>query len=274
MDIMNFGTEIAPGKYRLHSRFATVYNYQNAEKIISLVTPQIGFGPNNIVCSKLPAAAPDCVSLAENNLRIGTESFSLPTPCFYHAKNYSGKPAELRTILVKLGQEIPFSDHSLGFLLQPHLTKNFTTTFQQAFLHHMQDSIADLTLNSLPQIATEIKGAGFGLTPSGDDFICGALYALHYLSSLFHKDYQSQLQMVYQNALGANLISNTFLYFAYQNKYYRNFYRFLEALASGNPAQMQQRAKQILTTGHSSGSDTLTGFIFTMKEVMNDQELG
>ena len=117
-----------------------------------------------------------------------------------------------------------------------------------------------------------MKGVGFGLTPSGDDFNCGILYALNYVNEIINNELSEIIKECYLNSLGNNLISNTFLKFAYLNKFYENFYQLLEALKQNNTKAISFYTNKIIGSGHTSGSDMLTGFIVTIKGVLNDKK--
>ena len=273
MNILDFGTEIETGEYFLHSDFSSVYNYQKERQIISLVTRDIGRGPNNIVCSKLPPDIPTRLEVKSSQIKFGSTTLFFSVEQKSSADFICEDVAKLQLLIDNLSQHLHFSTDSLAFILQPSMTRHFTSGFKLALSEHVQESLQKAG-NDLAEIAKRIKGVGFGLTPSGDDFICGMLYALHYLRPIILDDYQEIIQQVYANSQGNNLISNTFLYYAYKNKYYQNFHEFLSAISDNNENGIIDAAQKITESGHSSGSDMLTGFIFTLKEVLNDQKLG
>ena len=66
-------------------------------------------------------------------------------------------------------------------------------------------------------------------------------------------------------------LPNTFLKFAYLNNYYENFYNLLKALEENNKKDISHYANRTVNKGHTSGSDMLTGFILTLKGVINDK---
>ena len=72
----------------------------------------------------------------------------------------------------------------MGFILFKEEEKYFQSSFEKAFVKKVKNSLKDFSFDILPSIAQKMKGLGFGLTPSGDDFNCGVLYALHYLKDI------------------------------------------------------------------------------------------
>ena len=107
------------------------------------------------------------------------------------------------------------SPQSLGFLIFPKNEIFFQTTFEKAFLAHVKNTVQNISLENLPTITKSMKGVGFGLTPSGDDFNCGILYALNYLNEIMNNGFSKTIKKCYLNSIGDNLISNTFLKYAY-----------------------------------------------------------
>ncbi len=63
-----------------------------------------------------------------------------------------------------------------------------------------------------------------------------------------------------------------FLKYAYLNQYYENFYGLLKSLKQKNNNKIIYYADKTINSGHTSGSDIITGFILTIKGVLNDQK--
>jgi hypothetical protein len=298
MYILNIGHNIKKGKYNLHSKFKNVFNYSIDRDIVSLVSSEVGSGPNNIVLSKFPEFAKKTMTISNNKLIIGNTAlqidFSEPqTVENIFLNNRSDLLKKIEILIDNISDKI--STKSLGFLLFPENEVFFKTAFEKAFLNHVKKTITNIFLEKLPVITKKMKGTGFGLTPSGDDFNCGVLYALNYLnrhsrSTPMHMsvpdsgaelklevasgDLSEIIEECYSNSVGNNLISNTFLKYAYLNLYYENFYELLKALKQNNTKNISYYAEKVINSGHTSGSDMITGFILTIKGVLNDQKSG
>ena len=273
MNILNFGDCIKNGKYKLHSKFKSVHNYTNNRDLVSLVSKEVGRGPNNIVLNNFPELAEQILVISNQQLSIGNTAL--------HIKQVEPRLKEdiyINDITILLSRIKILSDNisdkispkSLGFLLFPKNEIFFKTTFEKVLLTHVKQAVQNISIEKLPTITKHMKGVGFGLTPSGDDFNCGILYALNYLNEILSRNFSEIIKDCYSNSIGNNLISNTFLKFAYSNNYYENFYELLKALKQNN--DISHYVNKVISSGQTSGSDMLTGFILTIKGVLNDQK--
>ncbi|MDP8201613.1 MAG: DUF2877 domain-containing protein [Candidatus Tenebribacter burtonii] len=275
MEILNFGSSIKNGNYILHSEFKNVHNYTNNVELISLVSTKIGAGPNNIVLNNFPLQAEQILTISNPTISIGnTALYIIPVELlskeYIYINNISVLLSRIKLILNELSDYI--SPKSLGFLLFPDNENFFNSIFEKALLAHVKKTVQKISLENIPTIAKNMKGVGIGLTPSGDDFNCGILYALNYLNEILSKDFTEIIEACYLNSTGNNLISNTFLRYAFLNKYYENFHELLKALKDNDKLKISIYIKKIINTGHTSGSDMLSGFILTIKGVLNDKK--
>lgn len=107
-------------------------------------------------------------------------------------------------------------------------------------------------------------GLGIGLTPSGDDFLCGVLAGLT-LEQRGQKAFACELRREIMNNLGrTNEISQTFLKCAAADEYSEA----VQMIFKGNTSQALKEMRKI---GHSSGMDTLCGIIYASKILKNIQ---
>ncbi|NQT65372.1 MAG: DUF2877 domain-containing protein, partial [FCB group bacterium] len=230
MNILNFGNCIENGNYKLHSKFKSVHNYINDQELVSLVSSDIGKGPNNIVLNNLPHLAEQTLFISSQTLTIGNTALHIVQAKPQTEENiFINNKSDLLSIIENLSDEIldKMSPKSLGFLLFPDKEQFFQTSFEKAFVNHVKQAVQNIFLENFPAIAKKMKGVGFGLTPSGDDFNCGILYALNYLNEIMSDDFSEIIEDCYSNSISNNLISNTFLKYAYSNQYYENFYGLL-----------------------------------------------
>jgi len=278
MNIIDFGSCISSGKYILHSSFQNVHNYSSNQDLISLVMPSIGSGPNNIVLTNIPEKPLKNIVVNSSEIQFGNHIISIKQDIFSEELDiYIADPIQLfeknQVIIAKIPTFV--AHNSLAFLLysglETNLESNFKTSFEKAFLKHVKFAVEGFSLNSLPDVTSKMKGLGFGLTPSGDDFNCGMLYGLNYLNIILEIDLKETIEEVYKNGLGKNLISNTFLKFASLNEYYEKFYNLLKALKSGSDEEIINNAIKVTQAGHSSGSDMLTGFLLTVQGVLREK---
>ncbi|MEA1972034.1 MAG: DUF2877 domain-containing protein, partial [Candidatus Cloacimonadota bacterium] len=240
-------------------------------EIISLVNNKIGLGPNNILISNFPNNAEQTINIENAKLFIGNTALKIDdTDIYKKIKIDIDNLEELQYIIYKLKENLNLKSKSLGFLINPEKKIHLESTFDKIFFHQVRRNVMDFSFNNLPNISKKMKGLGFGLTPSGDDFNSGILYGLNLLNTIEGIELSKLIDDCYQNSLGKNLISNTFLKFAYLNEYYDNFYNLMLSLKSKNSKTISYYRNRVIDSGHTSGSDMLTGFILTLKGGLND----
>ncbi|MCF7858319.1 MAG: DUF2877 domain-containing protein [Candidatus Cloacimonetes bacterium] len=276
MEIINFGACINQGTYKLHSKFTNVQNFARDNELISLVTEKVGRGPNNIVLDKIPETENDSLSVSDCHLYLGGLIFAIQPikteieDIFIYDPKLLVKQIEI--LLNEFSKHPPGID--LSFLLFPEHENNFRSAFEIQFVQQVKLVTSKFNIDNLPAIGHKMKGLGFGLTPSGDDFNCGILYALNYINKGKYFKITDLIDKCYQNSLGNNLISNNFLKYAHSNRFYENFFNLLKAMKENNITSISSYTKQVTNSGHTSGSDMLTGFIFTLKGVLNEKKFG
>ncbi|WP_304223164.1 DUF2877 domain-containing protein [Gracilinema caldarium] len=172
-------------------------------------------------------------------------------------------------------------EHLVNFL--PEETSGYSGRFE---------SVANTLCNSLvagsPSVALtaslKLLGLGQGLTPSGDDFLCGLAIAL--LMYAAHPDYEEQISALAVETwlwgiaatLGTvpstitdprdrtGIVSKSFLYMASLGRFSSILVRFAKAFV--DPSQdIRQEIVQLAQYGHSSGLDSATGFLFGIASV-------
>ena len=98
-------------------------------------------------------------------------------------------------------------------------------------------------------------GLGIGLTPSGDDFLCGVLAGLILLGKQDTEDFHHLSTEISQNLTRTNAISTAFLRCAMEGQ-------FSEAIVTLGSVAFSQSQQMFHAIGHSSGADTLCGLYF------------
>lgn len=124
---------------------------------------------------------------------------------------------------------------------------------------HLTDELC--RLGDYPEAAVRLSrllGLGIGLTPSGDDFLCGVLAGLHMAGNDSHP-FTQRLRSELANRLSDTIdISAAFLSCALDQQF---------SLAV-NRLYRLPTAEEILASfeeiGHSSGTDTLCGILWSL----------
>lgn len=102
---------------------------------------------------------------------------------------------------------------------------------------------------------TDLMGLGIGLTPSGDDFLCGVLAGLILIGKQDSEDFHHLSAEISQNLGKTNAISAAFLRCAMEGQ-------FSEAIVTLGSVPFSQSQQMFHAIGHSSGADTLCGLYF------------
>ena len=109
-------------------------------------------------------------------------------------------------------------------------------------------------------------GLGPGLTPSGDDFLGGAMIALSMSGYAEHAATLAEHALA-AAADGTNRISQAHLRAAAQGLGADALHRCIGALARGNSEALRTALKRLDAIGHSSGWDALAGAVSALKAI-------
>ena len=362
MTLLSIGDEVREGTYWLHSRFHRAINFTDGRRLVTLVTPDIGAGPVNIVFANLPTqlhtnrpraresgspsprprpspqllAWPQPLSsprapashrppawphpldqpglgITAHESPIGSPLRSTPDTCEFsppptrsrsslagptlHIGRYSILLANRRWSLTQaqsyrsllhieeevrrpvfrrnlrtLERFLIAEAHakSLAFLLDEQRTEVFRTGFEKAFARRIREGVEKLfhpgATRATAAFGTKLlAGCGFGLTPSGDDFIAGVLIALNVLQTLTGRDFTGTINNVCKAAEGENLLSNAFLVLARDGRLTEKTQELVSALLSRGATQVRSAARTMLAVGETSGADWMTGFVVTAR---------
>lgn len=222
-------------------------------EILSIVTPQIGNGPFNLVVedkvlftAHIAASFPVCKR--ENQIHLGdltihAANARLWNPC----PDWETLHARREDIFKKLE---PFPVPNCQLLVPDSLISNLFTALCN------KDILAAKTLT--PKLA----GLGGGLTPTGDDIILGALLAMwiiypFHIAKIFAEDISNAAAPL------TTSLSAAWLRSAGRGEVGILWHEFFEALIDGTMMNLQLRVDRLLSVGDTSGSDALAGFLGT-----------
>jgi hypothetical protein len=228
-------------------------------EIVSIVTQEIGPGPFNIVIESNVRFAEE-LSLA-SLVFSSTEKLSLGdiTIQFVDAELWDACPdwKELHAKRDSIRRQVSQVSEAL---LQ---VSNCRGTFQAAtFSSSLASSIAAADIASCINAAQKLAGLGQGLTPAGDDFIMGALYA----SWILHPDEVAECIAAEIAKVATPLttsLSAAWLRAAAKGAAGILWHKLFDALISGDDTAIDLHVSNILSIGATSGADALAGFIDT-----------
>jgi hypothetical protein len=223
-------------------------------EVLSIVTPQIGNGPFNVVIEgdvlfldHLTLESPIFVSA--NRLILGNLTVSTAGAKLWSAHpNWEKLHAWRDPILHQLTQ-LSVSNY------QPSLPTLLLSTFSIA--------IANADSESCCTTARRLAGLGIGLTPAGDDFILGAVLAAWIIHPT---EVASVLAKEVTNTAAplTTSLSAAWLRSVGQGEAGILWHHFFNALLTLDLLHLQNSLRKILGVGATSGADAIAGFLGTV----------
>lgn len=240
--------------------FDVVCNLVNErQEVLSIVAPQVGNGPFNLMIqgqvSFLECVDIDSpVSLAADQLMIGDLIIKTPG-----AKLWNPRPdweilhANRATIFNQLTQ-LPITAYS---------TTSLGAQFSNSLISSLSQNLAIADIPSSIIAAKQLAGLGLGLTPAGDDFMMGAMYAAWIIHST---DVAKLLTEKIANTAAplTTSLSAAWLKSAGKGEAGILWHYFFETLTSHDHLRVEEGMTSILAVGETSGADALWGFISTL----------
>ena len=260
------------------SAFARACNLASADRsVLALVLPQIGNGPLNIVVDSPPGllaqvepGAPAAIGVAR--IRIGKLKVDLrragtwePCPDWEALRSQRAVTASHAAFLRALCLRYASSGSLLPLLgATPAGNKP-----ARAILRSAQEAAETLIEGcrgdsaQLREGATRLAGLGNGLTPAGDDFLTGVMVWIW----LTHPAPESLCQTIADvSESQTTTLSAALLRAGARGECSAAWHALLEALAEGSSATQKTRlsaaAQRVLSTGATSGADSLAGFLY------------
>ncbi|MBX3013840.1 MAG: DUF2877 domain-containing protein [Caldilineaceae bacterium] len=247
----------------LLSQHTNAYNLITATGVIlALVTPQQGNGPFQIVLPAPlpplpPAGQPIHGTWHQTKLSLAHWQITLTTAQAWNPQipKLTAARANAYQTLVTITQPFPASPLAPGNGPFAQRAQQGLAALQRGLITQNDDQVR----NGVIQLA----GLGPGLTPAGDDFLVGLLAARH-----AQHDQRATAIAHYGALIGATAasrttrLSATWLRHAGQGNFGERWHQLITALNAGPPQPIIQATHRILTTGATSGSDAMYGFLF------------
>lgn len=264
MHIVAIGDMVPPGNYRFHSRFIRVVNYRNADGLITFVADDRALSGRALLVDGLPRGKSP-VRISPTHVVVD----GAPLPCADAARydsSFSGLEAVHLPPLVEWMQEVLVRRGpalSLAVLHDSGREAAFASAFERALLDRFRAAHVAMEAGAVLEAVERFKGVGFGLTPSGDDFITGLLYAL---GAVPGSDEVAPLRReILKVAVGCAALSYQFMKDAAAGSYPRDVKAMFTAARLGDEPQTRRRLDELLAHGHTSGADTVAGMIAGFK---------
>ena len=113
---------------------------------------------------------------------------------------------------------------------------------------------------------SELIGLGIGFTPSGDDFIAGAILGEELTGTMGHDypliDRDEIIGALHRTGYGGR----TLLWQVLKNHFSFYMIKLADGLLSGVPGEMERAVCRAVSHGETSGTDLLTGLVWYLKD--------
>jgi hypothetical protein len=250
-----------------------------------LVLADIGDGPLNIVVDGKPGAFSDVQAgspawLEAGRLMIGQLEVTMGRPTIWEPRpdwdrlRSCGEAVKdrlfhVRTLALRHAPE----GSLLAPFFEPDVRRDSLGTPIETLVARALESAGNLRIgwpenpSPLQMGASRLAGLGWGLTPAGDDFLCGVML----WAWLAHPSPPSFCHLLLEAAAGrTTALSASFLRAAARGECGAAWHRLLVALAGSRRQQptadalerLEQPVRDVLSFGSTSGGDTLAGFLW------------
>jgi hypothetical protein len=246
---------------------------QGRKPVIALVTPEIGDGPLNVVLNEgtrgFTSIKPgmrgqtdgDRLDIGGLAIELGDAEIWEPRPDWPALRAHAGAIATRLPMLRALSLERAPADSLLALMHEvPRQNRPSEAVLDaaQSAANALQGGWSGHPAR-LREGASQMAGLGPGLTPGGDDFLCGTML----WAWLAHSRPDAFCRAIAETAAPrTTTLSAAFLWAAARGECSAAWHALLDALAEGNDAGMAQAAQTVLTHGATSGADALAGFLW------------
>jgi hypothetical protein len=267
--VRSYGNQIRCGAYALHSKFASAANFISGDRFAFVVDSRVGAGPLNIVIEGVPIESLQRLDIMNDRFFLnGNQILSDDSKMF---------DANIQidcTDRTRFTHNLPYFEDalirhsppkSLAFLIDPARISEFSSSFELAFVDKIKEGINVLLHDDYEGGTNKVKGVGYGLTPSGDDFISGFLIALNVYQKISKMDLSAIISTTHSAARSENEFTNAFLDCAAEGQISEIFQRLIYALGSPIKQDITNCTRELLTVGATSGADQAVGFLIGIK---------
>ena len=270
--LLSFGDLLKPGRYTIHSRFSRAINYLGENGLISVVGEEAGNGPINIVIDSHFLIDTSDLEITPKCLKLGDEVFLLDGERRYCSElpEIRYDPLSFKRGIFLLREFLSFNspDESLYFILDEKRNKRFSSAFSGALQNRVVAGYRKIFDKNYREGVKLLRGAGYGFTPGGDDFIGGMLGGLYLIQKLTFMDLTEVRRMIYFNSLYGNSVSEAFNLCAWMGRFFQKQKNLIIAMVEGEEEGIYESGKKLLSIGATSGADFATGLICALEQFL------
>ncbi len=261
--------------------------------VYAVVQQNLGNGPLNLVISSVPPDPFQRLSVGEtvrstgeilqlsDSLDVGLAKAHLWDPKSYLVlgAGTDGLRRALAPLFEVAGTRSP--QESLARLLPYLWEEDLPAPLQKvrhfprshALMGGLAEALARRNRRGLKVVTSSMAGLGPGLTPACDDFLAGVLFALALTQNQQADAELAEIagMLLETAAPRTGEISAAYLKAAHAGEASERWHHLLAAIASGEPAAMEDAAHALMQVGETSGADMLAGFVTTMQVMHGDR---
>ena len=239
----------------VHSVYRNTVNIIVNDRLLALQTADSPFSPISLITNL------NDEEFAFANIQEGQiVSFSYSDATIIHLAPESKIPHKIRHELYKKFSHIIENSDTDGFdrifQISPRVDQDLVLSVAEAKIHMANTLFHKEKYQEASNVISELVGLGIGLTPSGDDFLCGILAGFH-IQGLENSQKVAYLRDAIREKLSrTNEISRAFLISALDG----HFSQAVNEL--WNNPDADTIFEMFNSIGHSSGMDTLCGIYY------------
>lgn len=260
-----------PGVLKIHSIFQHAVNFVNKEDyLVTVLESSSGCSSQAITVN--PSDLTDLIS----NLIITKEYIDITSLIDFEKAEiiYFKLPEAIDNshydsiaVKIKLFAECLIENGNLsGFTASIVGGRTIYEKYIKECLHILKYAYINHNKSQMAAGLRRFVGLGQGLTPSGDDFICGFISALYYCPDLTGLDKtwirEMGLKVLEDAKNNTTLISYNMLRCCMNGELSEHMQDLLKSLLTCNDENLESDINKIIQIGSTSGSDTACGILF------------
>lgn len=248
-------------------------------RFLTLALPEVGPGPFTMVIELENPGNTDLRKLIDSKSRIivGKKSLAVGQLMIRidQANNWNSQPdwnnfnnvvdiSWLGTVRQFILSNAPAS--SFAFLLN---NNDIGPYYREAMAgwQLLEQGLDEWNITQTLKGVNRLAGLGIGLTPAGDDFLLGVIYALWMnLTPPEAKAWSANIHRL--AASRTTRLSAYWLEVASEGQASKPWHDFLEAIDKMNDVRIRQTVSSLISYGHTSGFDALVGFILASTKLL------
>jgi hypothetical protein len=239
--------------------------------VLSIVTPQAGDGPFNLVvedevCFSGQLDLTSRISVSTDRLWVGDLRINTTNVRQWRPRaDWETLHARKHHIIQQLTKLPGMKERAPGldsFCVET-AALDFATDLQY-LVSNFSFALVNAEAPSAVRIASQLAGLGDGLTPAGDDFLMGSIYA----AWIIHPGEiaQALAQEIAETAAPRTTsLSAAWLRSAAKGEAGMLWHRLFQALTSSHAERVPPTIDKILSVGETSGADAWAGFLSTIQ---------